>query len=218
MTSYEGSRQFLQKQSSDGVSLYDHLANVLLKVLTDRPSDASAAFEHLSASVKEATVTPANIGPSKGGQIAMASQLKWAQSSQALFAVPDEPPEGGAVVPDMLDEANMWEWGGVSFGRLETYRLYLSVKKLAESLPAEHESLRFWGKITTRGDDYIVVEGKATDETLGEFDESAQEGTDGGNRYTYWVARAAGEEWKQLPPVMQAQISAARKACIEWHG
>ena len=32
MTSYEGLRQFLQKQSSDGVSLYHHLANVLLKV------------------------------------------------------------------------------------------------------------------------------------------------------------------------------------------
>lgn len=32
MTSYEGSRQFLQKESSDGVSLYGHLANVLLKV------------------------------------------------------------------------------------------------------------------------------------------------------------------------------------------
>lgn len=32
MTSYEGSRQFLQKESSDGVSLYSHLANVLLKV------------------------------------------------------------------------------------------------------------------------------------------------------------------------------------------
>ncbi|CAN0587673.1 unnamed protein product, partial [Ectocarpus sp. 12 AP-2014] len=73
------------------------------------------------------------------------------------------------------------------------------------------ESLRFWGKITTRGDDYIVVEGKALDETLGEFDEALQEGKDGGNRYTYWVARSAGGEWKELPPVTQAQITAARK-------
>ncbi|CAN0511597.1 unnamed protein product, partial [Scytosiphon promiscuus] len=37
MSSYEGSRQFLQKQSSDGVSLYDHLANVLLKVSVPTP-------------------------------------------------------------------------------------------------------------------------------------------------------------------------------------
>lgn len=87
-------------------------------------------FEHLSASVKEGTVKPDNTTPSLGEQAAAEAQIKWAQSSQALFAVPDEPPEGGAVVPDMLDEANMWEWGGVSFGRLETYRLYLSVKKV----------------------------------------------------------------------------------------
>jgi len=100
------------------------------KVLSERPSDASAVFEHLSASVKEGTVKPANTIPSLGEQAAAEAQIKWAQSSQALFAVPDEPPEGGAVVPDMLDEANMWEWGGVSFGRLETYRLYLSVKKV----------------------------------------------------------------------------------------
>lgn len=32
MSSYEGSKQFLQMESSDGVSLYDHLARVLLKV------------------------------------------------------------------------------------------------------------------------------------------------------------------------------------------
>lgn len=87
-------------------------------------------FEHLSAAVKEGTVNPDNTTLSQGQQAAAAEQLKWASSSQALFAVPDEPPEGGPVVPDMLDEANMWEWGGVSFGRLETYRLYLSVKKV----------------------------------------------------------------------------------------
>lgn len=83
--------------------------------------------------------------------------------------------------------------------------------QLAESLPGEHESLRFWGKITTRGEDYIIVEGKSTDDILEEFDESLQEGKEGGNRYCYWVTNAAGGEWQQLPPVTQAQITAARK-------
>lgn len=99
------------------------------KVLTDKPSDASAVFEHLSASVKQARVAPIDTTPSLGRQAATSSKIQWAQTCQKLFSVPDEPPEGGPVVPDMLDEANMWEWGGVSFGRRETYRLYLSVKK-----------------------------------------------------------------------------------------
>ena len=138
-------------------------------MLTDRPSDASAVFEHLSASVKEATVTPVNLTPSKGEQIAMAKQLKWAQSSQALFAVPDEPPEGGAVVPDMLDEANMWEWGGVSFGRLETYRLYLSVKKVGTELITSranhHESLCDFQRdnVSKKSDDHRIAISTAPD-------------------------------------------------------
>lgn len=32
MSYWEGSKQFLQKESSDGVPLYDHLSNVLLRV------------------------------------------------------------------------------------------------------------------------------------------------------------------------------------------
>lgn len=86
--------------------------------------------------------------------------------------------------------------------------------QLAESLPGDHESLRFWGKITTRSADYVVVEGRATEDGLGEFDESSQEGKDGGNRYAYWVTSAAGGEWQQLPPVTQSQITAARKVKI----
>lgn len=101
------------------------------QILTERPSDASAVFEHLSASVKEARVTPSEDKTHPlGSQAAMADQLKWAQTSQALFAVPDEPAEGGPIVPDILNEANLWEWGGLSFGRLETYRMYLSIKKV----------------------------------------------------------------------------------------
>lgn len=102
----------------------------LLKVLIDKPSNASEVFEHLSSEVKEARVAPADTTPSLGRQAATASQLHWAQTCKKLFVIPDEPPEAGPIVPDMLDEANMWDWAGVSFGRLETYRLYLSVKKV----------------------------------------------------------------------------------------
>ncbi|CAM9292680.1 unnamed protein product [Choristocarpus tenellus] len=211
MSTYEEARQFLQKESPGGVSLYDHLADVLLKILSEKPSNVSAVFEHLSASVKDARISSDDYAPTTGEVAAHTSQLKWAGTSQDLFSIPDEPTEGGPNVPDILDEANMWEWAGISFGRLETYRLYLSVRKLAESLPGDHESLRFWGKISTREQDYFLVEGKATDEGLGEYDEFAQEGKDGANRYTYWVSRSACGEWQELPPVTQAQIVSARK-------
>lgn len=88
------------------------------------------------------------------------------------------------------------------------------LRQLAQTLPDEHGSLRFWGRITTRSSDYVIVEGKATADVLGEFDESVQEGKDGSNRYVYWVASSAGNDWQRLPPVTQAQIVAARKVRV----
>lgn len=212
MTTFEEARQVLQKESVDGVSLYDHLAEVVLKILVEKPANASEAFEHLSVSVKEARAKKSEPVNSASRAAAKAAQLKWATSTQALFAVPDEPPEGGPVTPDLLDEANMWSWAGVSFGQLELYRLYLSIKKLALTLPEEHETLRFWGKITTRsGGDYTIIEGRAIEDQLGEIDPRKMEGTSGTNRYTYWVTRGADQPWVQLPPVTQAQIVVSRK-------
>jgi hypothetical protein len=40
----------------------------------------------------------------------------------------------------------------------------LSIKKLAESLPAEVERLRFFGKILTRTVPYYIVEGVSPEE------------------------------------------------------
>lgn len=59
-----------------------------------------------------------------------------------------------------MDEANLLNWAGVTLGKAEVYRLYLSIKKLAESLPADVGRLRYFGQISTTGSGpYIVVEG-----------------------------------------------------------
>ncbi|CAM9242731.1 unnamed protein product, partial [Chrysoparadoxa australica] len=210
MSTFDEARQFLQKESKDGVNLYDHLTSVLLKVISERPENASESFEHISASVKEAKAKVTAAVSTVSREQAKSAQLDWVAKSSALFTVPDEPPEGGPALPDILDEANMWQWAGVSLGQMETYRIYLAVKKLAESLPGEHETLRFWGRITTRDGNYLIAEGRTLDEQLGEFDESAQEGSAGANRYTYWTSKGPGQSWVQLPPVTQAHITASR--------
>lgn len=65
-------------------------------------------------------------------------------------------------------------------------RLYLAIKALAGTVNAGYESLRFWGRITTRNGSYYIVEGK-TFEDLGE----QMEGKDGVNKYTYWVTKSS---------------------------
>uniref|UniRef100_A0A7S2XZR7 Uncharacterized protein n=1 Tax=Fibrocapsa japonica TaxID=94617 RepID=A0A7S2XZR7_9STRA len=213
-------RQFLQKNSADGVSLYEHLSEVLLKILIERPSNAAESFEHISAMVKSSTIQPSKAGSitdddeliqesRKISKQVRKKQLDWASSSLKLFKVPDEIPDAIPAFPDMMDEANMWEWAGISFGREQTYRLYLSVKTLAESLNPDYESLRFWGKINTRNGDYYIVEGRTFEDP--EFDPMLQEGRDGSNRYTYWVAKSATSGWTMLPNLTMEQIVISRQ-------
>jgi radial spoke head protein 4A len=58
-----------------------------------------------------------------------------------------------------VDDANLYEWAGVSFGKEETYRLFLSIKRFAETLPGDHGPLRFFGRVNTRTTPYYVLEG-----------------------------------------------------------
>jgi len=143
----------------------------------------------------------------------VAKQLDWIKKCAALLKVPDEPSEGnGVAFPDLMDEANMLEWAGVSFGKGDTYRLYLAMKKLSESLPGEVGRVRLFGKITTRGAPYFVVEGVTPEEQEG-VEETKQEGKSGGNKYSYWVTQSADASsgWTKLPNVTMAQVVTARK-------
>jgi hypothetical protein len=102
-----------------------------------------------------------------------------------------------------MDELSMLEWVGVNG---ETYRLYLSAKKLAEHLPADVKRLRFF----PRGFPYYVLEGVSPPEEEEEgVKDTEQEGKNGANKYAYWVIQsiesgAAG--WTKLPNVTMEQV------------
>jgi len=91
----------------------------------------------------------------------------WLERSQNLLsehwdAIPSQEKELLArsyniVLPNLSEEADMFEWAGVSFGEEETFKLQKSLKKLAVMSGAS--SLRFWGKVYGSEKDYYVVEG-----------------------------------------------------------
>lgn len=127
--------------------------------------------------------------------------------------MPEEPPEdSGVKFPDLMDEGNLLEWAGISLGKGEVYRLYLSIKKKAETLPSEVERLRFFGKISTRGRPYFIIEGITPSEDVDGIDETKIEGKAGANKYSYWVTQSVESgEWVKLPIVTMAQVIAARQ-------
>jgi hypothetical protein len=57
MASLDEAKQIL-KRDVNGRSLYDHLSEVLLKVLVDKPADALDSFEHVSAAIKRLALAP----------------------------------------------------------------------------------------------------------------------------------------------------------------
>ena len=53
--SLQDSLAYLQKTNSNGHNLYDHLSDVLLRLLENKPANAYDAFENISVDVKGAT-------------------------------------------------------------------------------------------------------------------------------------------------------------------
>lgn len=55
----EEAKAFLSKDTA-GINLYDHLSDVLLKILIEKPENACDAFEHISEAVKQARYVSSN--------------------------------------------------------------------------------------------------------------------------------------------------------------
>lgn len=210
-------RQIL-KEDASGKDLYEHLTEVLMKLLIDRPKNAYDSFELISAEVKANPLSP-DPEFAKGKSLPLSAeqlekQLNWTNNCAKLLKIPDEPPEdSGVKFPDLMDESTLLEWAGVSLGKGETYRLYLSIKKLAESLPPEAERIRFFGKISTRTLPYYVLECVSPEEEEG-INEFQQEGKSGANKYAYYVSQSfesGNSSWIKLPNVTMRQIVQCRQ-------
>jgi radial spoke head protein 4A len=70
-----------------------------------------------------------------------------------------------------MDLASLWDWAGVSFGKQETFILFLSIKSLVEK--RQLKSVRLWGKIQGIKNNYIIAEGELQDGVNDEEDIAA---------------------------------------------
>lgn len=201
----------LKQQLSEDVNgnnLYSHIVDVLIK-LADDPKRAYENFELVSAEVKNSKIA-STAAPLKPSQEELNKQSNFIKNCAALLKIPEEGAEDPVVtVPDLLDLATLYKWGGVNFGDELTYRLYLSIKTFAKTLGDEVGALRLFGRITTRGLPYYVIEGLTGD--MDEVDPKLQEGKEGANKYTYYVTQDVEScKWIKLPNVTMAQIVSSR--------
>ncbi len=100
---FERAKAVLQRKQGDS-SLYDHLSEVLLKIVTEEPADSLALFEHLSALVKRGAYPGNTTGARAGGQASenesKLAESGWATAAASVLAAPENPDgaTGGACV------------------------------------------------------------------------------------------------------------------------
>ncbi|CAH1982989.1 unnamed protein product [Acanthoscelides obtectus] len=169
LPSYEheilNAKAFLQMASSStGDNLYDHLTEVLNKILAERPENIIDFFEEYSRKIKERRFKPMTdhlediyVPP---GRYDLASKMM-----PLLRPLP--PSEPSTVDPEDLEMADMsknnllellhyFEHCGVGLPKSEMFFIMLSIRKLIHTEPVS--SIRFWGKIFGTLKNYIVVE------------------------------------------------------------
>ncbi|KAI9343476.1 radial spokehead-like protein [Zopfochytrium polystomum] len=135
-------------------------------MLETRPANAVDIFEAISADVKKSKFDVEKLAV-PGGYKPVPEDipgLDEAKSQSRLLEPPipeEERPEDLGETPDIMDLANLWEWAGVSFGKEETFIIFLSLQRLVQEKPLK--SVRLWGKILGLHRSYIVTEAELKD-------------------------------------------------------
>jgi radial spoke head protein 4A len=215
--------QALLKVDTGSGSLYDHLIRVVRKLSEDKPDDALAQLETLSRHLKQANFR-GEAAPDEGKAVsvdAAAEELRqmWCADSVKLVRPPASPMPVLAAVQNYLEDAAMFEWAGVGFGKQESYHIAMSMRRLATDTPSL-DSLRLWGKILGTQGDYYVAEGtlQAAGEgpspppfvLPGTAEYDVEPRGEGPNTCAYWVAKSPTAPWVRLPAARASHIVAAR--------
>ncbi|XP_069699823.1 radial spoke head protein 6 homolog A [Periplaneta americana] len=171
------SKAFLQKPSKvEGVSLYDHLSELINKILEEKPENVVDYFEEYSRNLKEERFRPAT--DRLQDMYVPPGPLESAKKMMNLFEIPpekeaevleeDEPTEN--IQTDVMETQFYFENGGIGLPRNEMFLIALGMRKLR--LNQRFKKIRFWGKILGTEKNYYIVE---TDLSEEEYERRNQE-------------------------------------------
>uniref|UniRef100_A0A8C3YGD2 Radial spoke head component 4A n=1 Tax=Catagonus wagneri TaxID=51154 RepID=A0A8C3YGD2_9CETA len=152
----------LKTSSKSGLNLYDHLSEMLSKVLDKRPENAVDIIENISQHVKMEHFSKKL--DTLQNENEMLPTYEIAEKQKALFLqgnlegadqeLEDEIAEHS--LPNVMESAFYFEQAGVGLGTDETFRIFLALKQLTDTHPIQ--KCRFWGKILGLEMNYIVAE------------------------------------------------------------
>lgn len=218
----------LKVDTGDG-SLYSHVVKIASAMSQQKPNDALDIIESLSHNLKKANFRGTGAPDPEQDIIVDADadekRRQWCENALTLVRQPSDPLSSSKVlgaVQNYMEDATMFEWAGVGFGRQENFHIAMSLRKLAADVDGLGK-LRLWGKVLGTQGDYYVAEGTIqVPDTRGEgappppvlpgSPEYDVEGRgEGANTNTYWVSSGGAAPWVRLPVARASNIVAARK-------
>ncbi|XP_074004122.1 radial spoke head protein 4 homolog A-like [Numenius arquata] len=151
----------LKSSTTSGLNLYDHLANMLTKILDEQPTNAVDIIENISKDVKWAQFQKKM--DTLRDEHEILPTFEAAEKRKALFLKPngegDEELEeeiGETPLPNVMETAFYFEQAGIGLSKDESYHIFLALKKLISVQPVQ--TCRFWGKILGLEMNYIIAE------------------------------------------------------------
>ncbi|XP_049477124.1 radial spoke head protein 6 homolog A isoform X2 [Panthera uncia] len=174
----------LQTSVSCSLSLYEHLVNLLTKILNQRPEDPLSILESLNRTTQWEWFHPKL--DTLRDDPEMQPTYEMAERQKALFLrsgggegqqeMEEEVAE--TAVPNVMETAFYLEQAGVGLSSDESFRIFMALKQLVEQQPIH--TCRFWGKILGLSRSYLVAEVSFREgEEEGE-EEEAEEMMEGG--------------------------------------
>ncbi|NXJ81091.1 RSH4A protein, partial [Trogon melanurus] len=162
MLAIQNAKAYLLKSSTtSGLNLYDHLANMLTKILDERPANAVDIIENISKDVKWAQFQKKM--DTLRDEHEILPTFEAAEKRKALFLKAngegDEELEeeiGETPLPNVMETAFYFEQAGIGLSKDESYHIFLALKKLISVQPIQ--TCRFWGKILGLEMNYIIAE------------------------------------------------------------
>ncbi|NWS57047.1 RSH4A protein, partial [Chunga burmeisteri] len=186
MLAIQNAKAYLLKSSTtSGLNLYDHLANMLTKILDEQPTNAVDIIENISKDVKWAQFQKKM--DTLRDEHEILPTFEAAEKCKALFLKAngegDEELEEEieeTPLPNVMETAFYFEQAGIGLSKDESYHIFLALKKLISVQPIQ--TCRFWGKILGLEMNYIIAEvqyheGEEEEET--EEEEVIEEGRKG---------------------------------------
>lgn len=217
-------------KNEKGINLYDHLLNVIGKIILDKSPDPYTNFERISANMKNEDVflgysdQITNLIREDGIEMKEKVEqirkfLKIDKNLKEKDNEDDAPKKEEEELPsnvssNVVAQEKMARKCGVSLGEEDSYLILNALKNFSETRNAMKVS--FWGKIMGLKNDYFIIESPAQDKAEkieGKEEEvPVDEPTGTGiNSKSYFVSTdILSNQWEELPVISAKQLRQAR--------